>query len=131
MQSFGMNGLGDGYGSALYEPAQNDLGRRFAMFFPDSRKIVPREDAIEPFSERRPGHGHYLIPAHEFPEFLPLAEGVQFNLVDGRHNIMAQDEILKPVRKEVTNTYDSHFPPSGRVPPWPASCRDSRRKAYE
>lgn len=110
MQSFGMNGLWDGYGSALYEPTQNDLGRRFAMLFPDGRQIVPCEDVIAPFSERRPGHGHYLIPAHDFPEFLSLAEGMQFNLIDGGHDVMAQDEILKPVRKEVANADSPYFP---------------------
>ena len=49
MQSFGMNGLGDGYGSALYEPAQNDLGRGSVKNFSHFLKMQKARQSVKVF----------------------------------------------------------------------------------
>lgn len=61
------------------------------------------KDIVPSLCKGRPGHGLDVILSHKISKRPLLTEGVQFDLVHRRQDLVAEDQIAEPVGQEVTH----------------------------
>ena len=90
--------------TALDEPAQSYLSRRFAIFLSDTHKDRVGEEIVAALGKRPPRHDVAAILLHILPGADLLVEHVGLHLIHHRRNLHVACEVNQMVRVEIADT---------------------------